>query len=672
MLLFAGLPLFFLELGYGQYCSLGPITAWRSVPMMKGVGYGMVTVSFLVCIYYNVIITYTIYYLFSSFTSTLPWIGCSNDWNTPYCSERFTDCINGGGIIDNDGICIMIANMTVNEKTFYNLSSDGNITDAYTDPFKDMRKLPSYEFYRHEVLQITDGIGNLGGVRWQLALCLLLAWFIVFCCLAKGVKSSGKVMYFTATFPYLVLFILLIRGLTLDGHREGIAFFITPKFELLKNPKVWKDAAVQIFYSLSASWGGLITLSSFNKFNNNCLRDAMIVPVLNCLTSIFAGFVIFSILGFMAKELGKPVEEVVDESFGLAFIAYPAAVAKLPVSPLWSVLFFMMLLTLGLGSEIVIVQTVMTAIIDEFPKYLKKRKIYVIGVIAIIGYIIGLLLVTRGGNYWVILMDKYAADFALLIYGLCECIGLGWLYGVKRFINDIRSMIGDKLVDFPLFMWWPINWTALTPAVLSFVLLFNWISWSPPTAGDYEFPPWAHVIGWLMIISTLFWIPLFMIIEFRKSKDDDVTLLERFNVMKTSRPEWGPALRVNRRHAANVHKQYGTVMGGSTETRHAARHAARPAARPAVGANNEYSKINGIPANGFEVEHDYPLLRYDPTNVSVEETGSACIVVRPLYMSTSYLVKYYPRFEVENDNPLGLYYDQANRSVEETGSVCII
>lgn len=64
--------------------------------------------------------------------------------------------------------------------------------------------------------------GSIGEIKWDLSLCLLLSWFIVFACLAKGIKSSGKVVYFTATFPYVILIVLLVRGLLLDGAYEGI------------------------------------------------------------------------------------------------------------------------------------------------------------------------------------------------------------------------------------------------------------------------------------------------------------------------------------------------------------------------------------------------------------------------------------------------------------------
>ena len=64
-------------------------------------------------------------------------------------------------------------------------------------------------------------------------------------------------------------------------------------------------------------------MASYNKFRNNVHRDALLVSFINCGTSVFAGFVIFSVIGFMAKQTCQDVENVVDAGPGLAFVAYP-------------------------------------------------------------------------------------------------------------------------------------------------------------------------------------------------------------------------------------------------------------------------------------------------------------------------------------------------------------
>ncbi|GFR60769.1 transporter, partial [Elysia marginata] len=149
-----GLPLFFLETSYGQFASLSPITVWRLCPLFKGIGYGMVIISGIVCVYYNIIITWTFYYLFAAMRSTLPWSTCGNWWNTPQCTDEAR-----------------------------NASDDANTTVVRT---------ASEEFWEYNVLERSDGLENFGGLRWPLFGCLCLAWFIVFLCLCKGVKSSGK------------------------------------------------------------------------------------------------------------------------------------------------------------------------------------------------------------------------------------------------------------------------------------------------------------------------------------------------------------------------------------------------------------------------------------------------------------------------------------------------
>jgi solute carrier family 6 amino acid transporter-like protein 5/7/9/14 len=261
------------------------------------------------------------------------------------------------------------------------------------------RVSPAEDYYKRTMLGLEEDTSwsNMGGIKWELVLCLAAAWLIVCLSLIKGVQSSGKVVYFTALFPYLVLVILLVFGLTLDGAYDGIMFYVYPtqeKIDGLMDVSVWKAAATQIFFSLGSAVGGLITLSSYNKFNNNCHRDAIIIAFANCGTSIFAGFVIFSIVGFMAKQSNLPVEEVMTSGPGLAFIAYPEAVTKMPMSPIWSFLFFAMLITLGLDSQFTQTETITTAVMDQWPQ-LRNHKAKVVSGVCLLGLLLGLTLCSR-------------------------------------------------------------------------------------------------------------------------------------------------------------------------------------------------------------------------------------------------------------------------------------
>lgn len=119
--------------------------------------------------------------------------------------------------------------------------------------------------------------------------------------------------------------------------------------------------------------------------------------VSNSLTSIYAGFAIFSVIGFMAFETGKDVQEAADQGVGLAFVAYPAALARLPLSPLWSVIFFFMILTLGFGSQMTIVETVVAVIVDTWPERLQRRKPFVLAGVCTTLFLCGLPMCTGVG-----------------------------------------------------------------------------------------------------------------------------------------------------------------------------------------------------------------------------------------------------------------------------------
>ncbi|XP_012055742.1 PREDICTED: sodium- and chloride-dependent glycine transporter 1 [Atta cephalotes] len=486
MLITAGWPLMFIELSLGQYASLGPVAVYEQFcPLFRGLGYGMVLVSSIVMLYYNLIIAWTLYYIFASVNGDweLPWSKCEKKWSTEDCfmPDVAETCVSQNASYFK-GKCLNSTQMTAMGLIIE------NITGA-------IRKPPSEEYFHNHVLGISSGIEETGSIRLPIAISLFLAWFIVFLCLSKGVQSSGKVVYFTALFPYVVLIALFIRGILLPGAKEGILFYLTPDWRRLTSTKVWGDAAVQTFFALSPAWGGLITLSSYNKFTNNCYKDSLIVAISNIATSFFAGLVIFSVIGFLAHELDVPVASVVDEGPGLAFIVYPEIVARLPVAPIWSLLFFIMLLTLGLDSQFALMETVTTAILDSVPS-LRSYKVWVVLGVAVFGYAGGVIFTTNAGMYWLQLMDKHAANSSVLLIAVIECVIVAWLYGADRFLDDVQQMIGPRSHLWRLF--WKWMWKFVTPAALFFILSFNWVVYKEIKYGAYIYPIWADTLGYLI------------------------------------------------------------------------------------------------------------------------------------------------------------------------------
>nr|XP_011714315.1 sodium-dependent proline transporter isoform X3 [Macaca nemestrina] len=392
MLAICGIPLFFLELSLGQFSSLGPLAVWKISPLFKGAGAAMLLIVGLVAVYYNMIIAYVLFYLFASLTSDLPWEHCGNWWNTELCLEH-------RGSKDGNGALPLNLTCTVS---------------------------PSEEYWSRYVLHIqgSQGIGSPGEIRWNLCLCLLLAWVIVFLCILKGVKSSGKVVYFTATFPYLILLMLLVRGVTLPGAWKGIQFYLTPQFHHL------------------------------------------------------------------------------------------------------------------LSSKFAFLETIVTAVTDEFPYYLRPKKVVFSGLICVAMYLMGLILTTDGGMYWLVLLDDYSASFGLLVVVITTCLAVTRVYGIQRFCRDIHMMLG-----FKPGLYFRACWLFLSPATLLALLVYSIVKYQPSEYGSYRFPPWAELLGILMGLLSCLMIPAGMLVAVLR---EEGSFWER--LQQASRPamDWGPSLEENR------------------------------------------------------------------------------------------------------------------------------
>ncbi|CAF0759250.1 unnamed protein product [Adineta steineri] len=475
MLIFIGAPVFYLELTLGQFTSSGPLAVWKVNPLLRGIGYASLATNCFLALYYNVLIAYCFYYLVASFQMIVPWSTCGNWWNTALCTDQAT-----------------LANLSRTDLAL----------------MKNMTSSPSEEYFYRRVLQISSGVDNVDGIVTHLVVALAVAWLICFLALSKGVQSLGKIAYFTALFPYVMLTVLIIRGATLSGAIEGVKFYMgTVNLTVLKSPSVWKEACTQVFYALSCCSGGLIAMASFNDFNNNVYRDTISICLVTWFTSIFGGFAIFTVLGHMATKMGVSVADVAKGGPGLAFVVFPEGLSMMPFAPLWCVLFFLMMCTLGFGSEFSIMETVMASIIDEFKTYLNTPKKIIIFrfTISFVFFLLGLSMVTRGGLYVLNIIDQYLGGFPWLIIGVVELYCIGWVYGVDNFCDDIALMLGEER----------------RPEV---------------TLDDYTYPSWALTLGWLVVILCLGWIPYIFLAE--------ICGRGTWGIIKEARlphVEWGPA-----------------------------------------------------------------------------------------------------------------------------------
>ena len=291
----------------------------------------MVTIPTVMNFYYTVVMAYAVYFLFMGFNTELPWDRCNHDYNTINCYSlpdrdnciKYTNetgietvfwnlnctkiedyCAKANMTEDGNGTAFGVFDRPSDNETWYKTSCRNKIDDSPL-PFANVtfRKSASEEFWYIDVLGLKVNF-TMGGTKinleesswehwgnpnWKIMGCLLLCWTLVCASLIKGIASYGKVVYFTTTFPYVVLTTFLIYVSTLDGFSDGISYYISPDWSKLGDLKVWQEGAGQIFYSLGVAVGSQLILSSFNGFKTNCHRDALLIGLCNSTTSIYAG-----------------------------------------------------------------------------------------------------------------------------------------------------------------------------------------------------------------------------------------------------------------------------------------------------------------------------------------------------------------------------------------------
>lgn len=533
-----GLPLFILEMGLGQMFRQGTLGVWSKLqlPKLQGVGIAATICTFLVMLYYNVILAWTIYYIGRTIAAipsgVLPWSDMAEGYTcpatllyarkavaeNPYLYDKVTGLYNKS--YDSQFWCPPLGIPT--NKTLYCTPEELGSATCVGDDFVPVYVKPQYcparaaaSFWEDQVLQQSSGMDNPMGLNYGLALSLTIAWLCVFGIVFNGVQSSGKVVYVTALLPYFALIIFFFRAVTLPGAAVGIEFYLMPDPAVLYTSEVWIRAATQIFYSLGVGFGSLIAFASYSSKTTDFVKQSTQVACINCGTSFFAGFVVFPILGFLCLEMSdvNPCMEADNlgdlksiglSGTGLAFIAFPIAIDAMAWGKFfWAFLFFIMLFCLGIDSQFAMVESVMTVVHDAKIGH-QYGKTQVTAMVCGLSWFLGIILfTTKAGIYWFNLFDYYSCVVAMFLVTIMECIGVSWMReGLwEEYAAKVKAFTGRELGPM-----WLLMYKFVCPVLISGLLFLAFKTFDIMGAGSSVafpegsgyLPPWSIYAGWFV------------------------------------------------------------------------------------------------------------------------------------------------------------------------------
>lgn len=421
-LLTAGVPLMILEYGIGQMMQgSAPRALGKVNKHTEWVGWFALLVGLVISIYYAVIMAYSVEYLVYA------------------CKGFFT----GGRM-------------------------------PWSIP-TDLSGTHESNFFAEAIRHHSSKSGLMWQPVWPVIGGLLVTWTAVYLILCRGVRRVGKVVMLTVPLPVVILGILAARGLTLPGSSAGIIYYLTPNFEALRDPATWLAAYGQIFFSLTLGFGVMIAYASYMPKNSDITNNAFITCFANCATSFFAGFVVFSVLGFLAFQQGEAdVSKVIAGGPGLVFVTYPTAVSQMGQfgrlwPPIVGVLFFVMLLFLGIDSLFSLIEGITTGLRDRHPRLSRNF---------LTALLCGFSLVTgtiffgcRAGINWLDIFDHWANDYGLVSVGLLQCIIVGYFFSTDK----LRDYI-NQVSEIKLWGWWELCIRVITPVILGYLIFTNFLA----------------------------------------------------------------------------------------------------------------------------------------------------------------------------------------------------
>ncbi|XP_042825431.1 orphan sodium- and chloride-dependent neurotransmitter transporter NTT5-like isoform X2 [Panthera tigris] len=467
MLLSFGIPLLYMEMIMGHWLRVDNIRVWKQlVPWLGGIGYASILVCILMSLYNSVIITWSLSYLANSFDNSLPWNQCP-------------------------------------------LVKTTNVTDLSC-----LRTVSHQYFWYHTTLSASGHIEEgVDALVLHLTLGIFAAWFLLFLTMITGLKISMQILIFSVFLLYIVLLCFLIRSLFLEGAVASLRRMVTTELSSWASLDLWRQAGGHVVYSLGLGLGTTINLSS-KAGGNSYIQVASLVALVNLVTSLLLTSIIFIVLEFWATTSGhtcveksvsklislikkgvlpqdaKPPEDILllpaldyldwisnlpqhlqypvihfspscsimtqkdkfMEGPGLAFAAFSQAISLFPGASLWAILFFLALVIMGLSTLMSILEGIVCPLQTSFSLFRRYPKLLSV-LICLGGFLGSLVFTSHAGSYIMSLFDDCLVPLTLIVIVAFQNVALAWIYGARRFREEMFSKLGHLLWSFFTFLW---------------------------------------------------------------------------------------------------------------------------------------------------------------------------------------------------------------------------
>jgi NSS family neurotransmitter:Na+ symporter len=284
-----------------------------------------------------------------------------------------------------------------------------------------------------------------------------------------GIERVSKILM-----PILLvlMFVVIIRGLTLPGAQAGLEFYLKPDFSKITGGTVLA-ALGQAFFSLSLGMGAMITYGSYLPKTANIRNAGASVAVFDTGIALLAGLMIFPAVFATGK---NP-----NEGPALVFDTLPAVFDAMPMGGLIAVLFFILISIAALTSTVSLLEVVVSYVVDEH-RWSRRKSVFTV---AAITFVVGLpsalsqgAVPALGGEGFSILgqsdflslMDFIWGNISLALGALLLSVFVGWVWGRRGAETELKTG-GENIPEGHVHTWWTFL-KYICPVVI-FVVLLN-------------------------------------------------------------------------------------------------------------------------------------------------------------------------------------------------------